>query len=299
MKKIVSIAVFALILFSGLGVATAIAQSEMLLRWSLKQGDKFDIEMAQQATQELNLGGPQSIETNFTMRMSMTVDAVRENEFDVTQTIDSVKLSMESAFMSFDYDSATGEVPEGQAAMIVEGLKPMVGLSVKQTINHRGETTSVEINEDKLAELEANQIAGQFVSKDSFKQMLSANGLILPEEAISQGDTWTSSFENAASGMKFKTDSTFTLAGTETVDGKELAKITADQTMSTVSDDDAQVAIQLKSQKSEAVFLFDNLAGRLTSATVNQDMEMAVDQGGVQMDISTKSQSKFTLTPAK
>ncbi len=290
--------VTAFTLLLAIGSGTLQAQSADLLRWKLKAGDKYEIEMTQSATQELDLGGPQTIQSDFTMRMSMTVDAAREHEFDVTQRIESIKFKMDSPFLQMEYDSASEEEPDAQTAMIADGFKPLIGLNVKQTINDRGESLKVDIDADKLAAVEQNQMAGQFVTKDSFRQLLSANGLVFPENALTPGDTWDGTFEQSSGGVKMSTKSAFTLAGTEkSAAGNECQKISSKHEITMVPDENAPVTIELKSQDSTGEFLFDNTAGRLDSATINQDLVMSIDQGGMQMDVKTKSKSKFTLTP--
>jgi hypothetical protein len=68
------------------------AQSEEL-RWKLKAGQKFNIELDQDMTQSFEVGGgEQEMPMKFTMYMSWNVDEATESEFKVTQIIDRIKM---------------------------------------------------------------------------------------------------------------------------------------------------------------------------------------------------------------
>jgi hypothetical protein len=183
--------------------------------------------------------------------------------------------------------------------MFVGGFKPMVGKTIKQTLNGRGESIECQLDPE-LQKASENPQTGHFVSEDTFKQMFAKNSGSLPEQPVSEGMTWEDAWDQEAGGMTTSTKAHYTYVGKQTVDGKQLDKIAVKTEVSLTPGADAQVnEVTVDSQENTGEILFDNVAGRLHSAKTNQNLTMTASVAGMELAIKSTATSSMTMTPVK
>ncbi len=266
------------------------------LRWKLKQGQKFKVELDQKITQTMDLGGgEQDIPVHYTMFMTWTVDEVHDNEFTMTQTIDRIKLSMSSFMGDVDYDSDKEQEAEGMAAQIVEGIKPLVGLKIIQTMNHCGKSVKCEMDSKLLEELSKNPMTSQFASEEMFKNLVGQTACIFPEGGVEIGKSWDDEFTIPNQMGTTKTTGKYTYEGSETIDGRPYDKISVVSKIALTTKEDSPVEVEVDEQDNKGVIYFDNEEGRITKSTMDMSMSMTVNTGGQELKIKNSGKSTFTM----
>ncbi len=273
-------------------------QSEEL-RWKLKAGQNFRIELDQDMKQTFDMGGSeQEMPMKFTMFMSWTVDEATETEFQVTQIIDRIKMSMSLPGMGdVSFDSDSEEPPSGFAEQFASSMQPLVGLKIAQTLNSRGQTVKCEIDPAALEGLKNAGMGGQFASEEMLKNMVSQSACVLPESAIDKGASWDDQFSVDNQMGKMITSAKYTYEGKETLDGKSLEKISVNSSVNIEPAADAPVEVEIAKQDNKGTVYFDNDAGYVSSATMTQSMTMNVTTMGQEINVITTGTVTFSMKP--
>ncbi len=254
MKKRISLGLLFIATVLGSFASAVHAQSGTLLRWKLNEGDKFEMNIANQVNQVIDPDG-QNIEIPMSMnfKVGMTVDKAGDAKFETTQTMQQIRIQSDSPFMSVDFDSSKKEdmkSAEGLAGV----FKSLVGKSFKQTLSDRGESLNFEVDPKLMEEVQQNEIAARFFNEDSLKQMLTRTCGILPEKAVNEGATWEDSFDQTMKGMKMTIKSKYTYAGKVNQDGQDLDKFTVKSDVSISVPDDAPFKSKLSRRITTARF---------------------------------------------
>jgi hypothetical protein len=280
------------------GGATARPQEDF--RWNLQPGQKFKVEYDQDIKQSMDAGfGEQEMPMRYTMSMSWDVKSAEGGEFRVAQTIDRIKLTASLPGLGdIEYDSSSEEEPEGFASQFAEGLKPLIGLTIDQTLNDRGVSVKCDIDEEVLQQLQNSQMGAQFANADTLKNLIAIAACSFPEKGVVKGEPWTSDQTVANAMGDITTSSTYTYEGDETVNGKSLQKIKVESKMDIKPSENATVEIELGEQSSDGVVYFDNAQGRVDHAVMNQSIKMTVLAQGQEIPVTTTGKMTFTITPA-
>ena len=136
-------------------------------------------------------------------------------------------------------------------------------------------------------------------SEDGFKQMTAQGMLSFPEEAVTDGKSWTSTSESKNPILGKQTLATdYTYQGTETRDGQELAKIATKMTMKFEPPADAPIKVEVKDQNTKGTVLFDEAKGRISESGSASKMKMQITAMGMTIDQDMTVDVKMTLAPA-
>src|SRR5262245_36533771 len=153
------------------------AQAQTTLRWKFKEGDKFNYVTEQSTTSVGNIMGME-IETKMgqTMDMTWVVKSVAsDGGAELAQTIDRIRMKMETPFGAFDYDSKENKPIEGQFGEIMGPiLTAIAGAEMTVKMAPTGEVSDVKIPEKVMESLRGNPLLAQFgpmFSEDGLKQM--------------------------------------------------------------------------------------------------------------------------------
>lgn len=300
-----SCVVVAMLVVAAVSLAAGQARAEKVLRWKFKAGEKTRYVMKMEMTQAMNIAG-NAIETKMTQTIDMTwaIDSVdSKGVATMSQTIDRMRMDMTSGAggVNIKLDSADKKKPEGLSAMIAPLLDGMVGKPVAMKITARGEISDVKLPQEMLDAFKkvpgAEQLGALF-SEDGFKQMTSQGMLTLPEEAVTEGKSWTSATESKNPILgKQKMTTDYTYQGTETRDGQELAKIATKLTMSFEPPKDAPIKVELKDQDNKGLILFDEAKGRINESGSASKMKMQITAMGMNIDQDMTVNVKMTLAP--
>jgi hypothetical protein len=163
-------------------------------------------------------------------------------------------------------------------------MTAMLGETFKAKISPLGAVSDIELPKkltDALAkqEIGENRRQGFGIGQSGFdekgiKELLVRSVLPLPESA---GESWTQSFENKVPMLGTQiAETTFSVAGSETVDGKELAKIDAKTELIFEPEENPRADLEIMEQESSATFYFDPAAGHMVKAAGTQKAQMEV-----------------------
>jgi hypothetical protein len=286
------------------------------LRWKFKVGEKLDYNMVQEMQMTASsTAPPQETKTSMRQEMNMTWDVQgvddKSGEAVIRQKFDRVKMTMQTPFGGFDYDSKSEEAPTGLGAMIAPMYKAMTEGEFEITMTSRGEVKDVKIPEQVLTALKNSPNAaamGDMANADGFKKMISQGALVLPKDPPKKGDTWTTKVEmkNPAVGTQ-TVETTYRYDGTKDIKGTKFAMIKPQLKMEFGNQAAAKEGqpqqpaaqqnpqMKIKEQTSDGEVLFNIPAGRLQSTSLKQNVTIEAN-ANVTMKIDQKID--VTVTPA-
>jgi Family of unknown function (DUF6263) len=278
------------VLAAGLALFVVSTLQAEELRWKFKQGETLDYVLQRGVDGQLTLSGA---EIKFTMNMIFDtswkpVSVADDGTADVGLTVDRIQINMSSPlFGKMAYDSKSSEEPQGP---VWQQMKPvmtgMLGETFQAKISPLGVVSDIKLPK-KLADALAAQeigphrrqgfgIGGGGFDEKGIKELLVKSVLPLPETA-DKNATWKQSFENKIPMIGTQvSETTFSVAGTEKQDGKDLAKIRAVTELSFEPNENPRADLEIMEQEASATFYFDPQAGHLVKAEGTQKAEMEI-----------------------
>jgi hypothetical protein len=268
-------------------VPVAARAAEAPLRWKFKEGETLNYVMDRSIDGKLNFSGA---DLEFTVKMvfdsSWKIKSVaKDGAASIDQTIDRVQMNMSSPLAgSIEYDSQDSKMPDNplwsQMEPIVTGL---VGQTFSWNVTPQGKVSDIKLPE-KLAEIFAKQggggggrqqgamgIGNNPFSEKGVKELIEKSVLVLPDVPPGKDVAWKQAFENPIPRIGTQTaETTFKYSGSETLDGKKVAKITSATELTFAPAEDAQADLEITKQESEATYYFDPAAGRVIKANATQ-----------------------------
>jgi len=229
------------VIVMGLMLLSDEAFAQKTLRMKFVKGSSSVITLLNTTTIETNYAGNKS-KTDLTMEMDLSqtvTDTMPNGSAIVRQKLSRIKMSTAGGGLgaTLSYDSSTPE-DSAQPSPLSLGLKPLVGAEFEIAFNNRGEVLDVTPPEDLLKKLSENQATAGFAqlfNGEAFKSMLSQSSVVLPAQAISQGDKWeTKIASNAQLGGAAVTIS-YVYGGTVEIGGKDIWEMTARDTAKKVA----------------------------------------------------------------
>ena len=219
-----------------------------------------------------------------TIEMTWTVKSVDSNgQAEMTQTITRIRDQVEGTVGSYTYDSKDGKEPDSLiAAAKVPVFKALLGAVVPFKMSPRGELLEVRVPDTlvkALGELgPAAAGAGALLSEAGLKEMISRAGLVLPEEDVAEGKTWTQQTKSASPAGTFVLDSTYRNEGPAQDAGPDAVKISL-TVKAAIQPTDADGnpsanGIKIRSQKTQGTYTFDNAAGRILDSSLSESIEV-------------------------
>ncbi|MEW4569415.1 DUF6263 family protein [Tautonia sp. JC769] len=270
------------------------------LRWKFAQGDTHQYEL-NQTTVTTAMVQNQEVKTtiNQTVDMAWEVDSVNDDgSARVAQTIERVRVSLDSQFASFAYDSQDDAAGEGPAAMLKPVIDALVGSRVVLVMNTRGEVSDVEVPDEMIERLRnagpGAQALQNLASAEGMKGLIGQSTLILPEEEVEAGASWTRNVELPTPQGVLALTNTYTL---EEAESDSAARIALSMNI-----DDFKVApdspfeMKVEEQSGTGTYTFDTSAGRLASSEVKQGLRAVISVQGQEITSVTDSNATFTRT---
>jgi hypothetical protein len=268
--------------------AASAAGADVTLRWRFSPDKPYHYVLNQGMEMSMKLPNG-DVKTTMSQISDMTwkVKSVKpDGSAQMSQTIDRMRIKVESPAGKFDIDSndKSAPAPPGPLAPLGKMVQGLVGTPVDITISARGEVLSVTVPDKMMEAMKTagpggQAFAGAFTDK-GIKQLFEQSSVILPENAVAPGMTWVQkrSVETAGLG-NMDIDTTYTDKGE--VPGKpDLHMIDGDVKMQIKADADAPVKVRVVSQDNAAKFLFNTTAGHLSSSEIKQNMQMEISAQG-------------------
>lgn len=204
----------ALIVVSLLIAANVIqAQSKALMRLNLQKGTNYEQTMAMTnlIDQEM-MGQKMKIDQKMEMVFSYQVlDILTNKNFLIEYSILRVKMNMDMNGQEMNYDSESNDESNPMNA----AMKGIVANKLKVELNTKGQVERVEGLEEYAQKLSANPQMAQsmqmFSNEASFKSFVGQTFNYFPENEVSKGDKWTTSYKLPAM-MNMETTMNFEVA---------------------------------------------------------------------------------------
>jgi hypothetical protein len=271
------------------------------LSWKFKAGETLRYTMVQETTQGMKAMG-QEFKTNMnqTVNLHWTVKNVAsDGSAELSQTIDRVRTKVDAPGNSFEFDSESGKVPEGQiASLMTPMLKSLVGAEFTFKMNGRGELSDVKVPQkllDSLRQAGPQAAAGGMFSEEGLKNLISQSSIALPGESVDKGKTW-----KQASRLPLPMIGTMVMDKIYTFEGPDekapgLLRISLNTKVALEPAADSNIAVKISSQKGEGAISFDPQAGRIVSSRVNDKLQMMLSVMGQELQQTTETLTSMTL----
>jgi len=262
---------FMLISMSTCWLSSSYASEKVSLRWQYKDGREFVYQIQEQTT----LGSERiGLKEKLTcdLRVKCTRTSAKETELSVM--IERIQLSVTgdvgNGAVKVEVDTRDGTSTGSGSQGLREHFSTIVGSVISLRIDERGRAGQPKLEEALVEKLRGNgakELAGFFgdpVSPVGIMRRLHAMFIVLPEEDVTDGDTWDHADKWDAldyADIVFK--SQYNYIGSGERSGTHRVGLKAEETMSMSSSPD------IKSEgKVIGEFLFDAVDGCLEQATV-------------------------------
>jgi hypothetical protein len=187
----------------------ATAQEAIELRWHLPAGEQFKLSFTQ-GTEIVTTVGNKAIRlrVDHGAELQWLVQQVDEaGNMQIEQTISrlSIKMSKSDGTEEIAYDSASTERARGAARDFASAAGPLVGLKVQIALSSRGEILAVNIPAESAEIIEKirdrSKVATLFTPA-GLSEVLKQALPLLPEKAVSAGDSWEQPSQKVISSGK-------------------------------------------------------------------------------------------------
>ncbi|MEZ6098423.1 MAG: DUF6263 family protein [Pirellulaceae bacterium] len=256
------------------------------LRWKLRDGESLRVQFSQEMVMKSSgVGEALSTEADMSMELQWRVTGTQpDGSMQMDQSIERLRMEMKTSDgESLVYDSASKEPPQGMAATIAKGLKPLIGVTFLQEMSDRGQITSIKLSpgaEEALKTAHAGAQLKDVFSQDGMRQLISEVTAVLPEKPVRVGDTWQAVNTTNSPLGPLQTETTYTYRGTVNVEQRALERI--DVAMK-IGFGDGQNAlglnVKVQGQHNGGSMYFDAAAGRFVQSVIKQDMTLASQLG--------------------
>jgi uncharacterized protein DUF6263 len=267
------------------------SEAQTLLRWKLKPGDAFTVDIHQETDSQVGFSGKQA-KTKITLdlKLGWKVTAAGSDDFTIRQTVDSIRETLDTPDMgSIQYDSSSSARPSGQARELAESIKPLVGAEFELKMTPRGEIASATPANDSAKALVASggKSNAEAAAQDGLQQMLKRSLALLPEQEVKAGDTWTATSDRATAAGPLKLETTYRL---ENLEGNSLAKIA----MTAKAQSSPTSKTTIKQHQHEGTLRFSVADGRLVS--IEQKQKLVTERPYRETTITVTLESTQTTT---
>jgi hypothetical protein len=278
----------------------SVVHGDEVIRWKVKKGQKFDVQMIQKMKQEMSVGGRDvNVNNDTVIYMSWDVDNVdEEGLIYMTQTIDRMTMKV-SGTQDIQFDSADEKEPTGVAATVYNSVKPLIGVKFTQVMTDQGEVKDVTLPEDAIKATKNNPMLAQIFSEDALKEMVTKAAPVMPTEAIKKGHSWTKDADVKSPAGQMGISNTYTYLGPTEVDGQPLEKIGVDLKLEFKGGNPFGAKISVKDQNNKGSILFDNVNGHFSSSEIKQKMTLEITVGPQTINQKLETDIQLKLTKAK
>jgi len=271
------------------------------LRWKLKPGEAFSVELQQQTTSRVAFSG-KAADTKIDLGLELlwTVTAADDKQFKVRQVVERITFSLQPQMgAAVKYDSLNSARPTGQARQVADAVKPLLGAEIEIMMTDRGQiVTTAPANapaEKLFAEESAEQTPNVF-SRQALQTLLRQPLVVLPDKPVVADDTWSDEprkIESAAG--TFMQTTKYRRAGQVEEAGLTLEKIDLTAELTPVAAGATKgPKLTVKSHEQFGTILFSADQGRLIRA--EQTQKLATERPYRETTIAVTLESKQTTT---
>ncbi|QDU96669.1 DUF6263 family protein [Lignipirellula cremea] len=290
-------------------LAPGVAQGEQLFRWQLESGQQLAVRSTQSTqVQRVVQGNALKMSLETAIDMQWKVDSVdNDGVASITQTIRRIVLRMNTPEAgAAAYDTASPDQAEGAADQLA-AVSALIGASLQVTMTPRGELTTVKLSPQASEAVQRAARAGKLkslLSAESLAQLLRQSLIVLPEQAVNSGDSWTADAQVASPVGRLQQSNKYTYMGETTVDEMAYDLI---EVASTVELRDPPAGgenvpssgLKVTSQEQTGKLLFDSTAGRFARVEIQQKLTSEKTYRDVVIEMESVAQlvTTFALEP--
>lgn len=276
--------------------------SAATLRWKFKAGETLRYEMNQKTVTSVNAGGDEQSKETVTMitNMSWVVKSVdAEGKAELTQTIDRVRIKIESALGTFQIDSKESKSPLNP---LEPYFKALIGTPFPFKMDAQGALSDVKVPESviqSLRELGGGAAGGNAMfTEEGLKTMITQSSIPLPKEDLAVGKTWTQQEKVPTPPLGAMTlVKTYRYQGPESVAGAELEKIGVAVVAGVEPAPGVASQVKIASQDIKGDLAFDNVAGRIALSTLSEKIErvLSIVNADKKVNIAQKTDTSLSM----
>jgi hypothetical protein len=265
-----------------LAIAVPAASAQVTLRYKFKEGEKLQYEM-KNTNKIVSKVKEQEAKVNSSQSMDMTWDVLKVTDkgAQIRVKFGRTKMTMETEMGEFKIDSAEDNVPDRpEARILAKVVGAMSKLEMVMTMQPDGEVVDVQVPEATLKQLQELPGADQFgemFSSDGLKKMFGQNGLVMPKDAVTKGQTWKKKGEAKLPFGTIQSIINYAYDGPAELSGQKVEKILLTPSASILADPNAPFVLKINRQKGTGTAFFDNAAGRFVELSMSQEMDMVVE----------------------
>lgn len=269
-----------LLLLTGLflmNISGAFAQKSIELKYNLNKGDKYvfvteiDMDMTFEA-----MGTTATMDQAMGIQMTSLVKKTEGNEIDQDITFDKITMNQKIFGMEINYDSGDSSTfSSGMGAQVAEQMNKVIGATINVVMDNRGNI----IDMDASSIADNSDVANSLSSGNTFAVYL--------EGKIKVGESWETDIEPLEdSEMKVHVKYT-------------LLKISRKQAV--ISVEGILTANEIEGQEIKmdgttvGEMIIDRKTGMLISSTIDSDMTLDIDQGGVKIPATIMTTSETNV----
>jgi hypothetical protein len=291
----------------GYGTSESVA-ADTLLRWQFAPGQRYQLEFLQTFQTRTTFNQrPLTMVLQLALEMDWQVDGLDDAGLArISQTFTRVRVkTTPQDGKPIEFDSADSSQAGDAATELAKQLKPLLQAKFTVTMDRRGQVRDVEVSAETLQVLSDSQAGSRFnklFTREAIQRLLRHSVVVLPEGAVAQGDTWTSTIALSPpfNGSQLKT--TYTYGGTKHQRGRKLERITVDGSFGGDAEPAKPAELSgLKRHEHRGELDFDNQAGYLVRSQLAQLLtsEQAYRDNVIQVRVESELQLTITRAAGK
>lgn len=263
----------------GLAPTPAAAQ-EVLLRHQFTAGSEHRYEMVQRTIVPVPGMGEMVQEQRQVILMEV-LSVESDGTARVRQTIESVRMTMDSPMGVQSFDSESGEASDPAFAP----LTALAGTGSEFTMAPDGRVVDFGDFGAWIEEMlegvgpEARGMLGEAFTEEALESMIRQSVQVLPPEALSPGDSWEHGVSLPAAFGSLESTTVYTLRGVETMEGRAVAVLDVSGTVGQLipeSGNPMAAMVEMSGGDMEGELRFDMDRGIFLGSELTMTLEMAV-----------------------
>lgn len=243
------------------------------LAYKLEKGKKYQLEISNKQTISMSMMGQQmSLNQNSILNQEVVIADLSDNNYTMELSFKRVQFTQNAMGMEMKWDSDNPATDNPMSQQLGETLGKSIGTTITTIIDHRG----MPISNNKSEVLGNNTVSG----------FESGMMVVYAGKSVKVGDSWEVSLQPDP-GSDFVIQSTYTL---DEVKGKTaIISYSGTITGTQVMGESANVSGTISGK-----FQVETATGWVQSASVNQNLEMEMEQEGMKIPMKVSSFMEIT-----
>jgi hypothetical protein len=278
---------------AALCLAAAKAQAANQLRWKFKEGEQMPYALQQSASILIDANGieidvklKQVIDTVWTVK---SVDS--EGNAELSQKMERIQLTMNTPFtgeVHYDSKKPDEQPPPELWDRIGKPIEAMLEGEFTMKVSPTGKVSDLKLPEKLTQALQEQRgggaqsmmMGGGLFTENTIRQTIEQGVLILPEQGVGEGVTWSREYENKMGPLGTqKIAVTYSYGGKEKQNGKVLEKIASKTKVEfePAEGGDIDAEMEITEQEGSGSVLFDSEAGKTVFSQNKQELTIEGD----------------------